>query len=328
MTPLRLGLIGLGRFAQHHLEAFRQMEDVTIAAVCDVDPERVATVQREWGCRGHTDWRAMLAAGEIDAVDVLTPEGLHREPTVAALEAGCHVFVEKPIATTLADADAMIRAAEHAGKALTVGHLLRFDDRYARLAQAIQEGSLGKLAALYARRNNGRRYFPLFRRVAPVFILGIHDIDLMLWYTGDYVTEVHAMAGHTLGDPTPDTSWALLRFAGGAVGVLENHWLLPDGAPSFMDAQFDVTGDRGIASVRDPPPELTLISDGSTDQPVLRAGLALRAELRHFVTCAREGRPSPVLRPEAARNALRVALAVAESAATGQTVRLAPEEYR
>ncbi|MBD2848660.1 Gfo/Idh/MocA family oxidoreductase [Paenibacillus sp. IB182496] len=328
MSRIRLGLIGLGRFAEQHLACLRDLPMYEIAAVCDLDGERSAAVGRELGCPAYTDWRELLAREPLDAVDVLLPEHLHADPVLAALEAGCHVFVEKPLAISSAEAERMIEAAQRAERLLFTGHVCRFDPRYIAVREGAASGAFGRLRTIYARRNNGKRYFDLYRRVNPVFILGIHDIDLMHWLSGSDVEEVYALAPPGAGGGQ-DALMAMLKFRDGLTGVIENNWLLPDHAPADMDVRMEIVGDEATAQLREPDESLVLWNAHAARAPVPASGAPvygraagpLYAELRHVGECIIAGRPSPILNPGDALRAVAVAEAIAASAVSGKPER-------
>lgn len=330
MSRIRVGMIGLGRFAAAHARIWSQLVDVEVVALCDPNPQAFEPLRQlfpDAAC--FADWGEMLREAKLDAVDVLTPEHLHAEPVMAALTAGLDVFVEKPLAASPDEAERLARTAEALGRVLMVGHVLRFDARYAEAKARVARGELGNVRSIYAKRNNARQYFGLYNRISPVFILGIHDIDLMRWLLDDEVEEVRAVRGRS-GHETEDLIWAMLRFRRGSIGILENNWLLPGGSPSFMDVRMEITGEQGMIVVRDPEGGISVTSERGMEQPSLLSGFEthgkvwgpLADELAHFAACVRAGSPSGLLRPYDAWQAVRVAEAVRESARCGAAVQL------
>lgn len=333
MDRLRVGVIGAGFMGERHARIYAGLPDVELVAVCDTRPDAAARVAGLAGAAACTDYRELLARDDVDAVSVCTPDDLHRAPCEAAAVAGKHVLVEKPIAMTLADADAIMAAAARAGVTLLVGHCLRFDPRYYQARLAIEAGEVGDIQTIYTRRSNtvaaqdrlrGRCSLPLF--------LGVHDYDVMRWFLGSEVEEVVAESKWGLlrgqGYPVEDASCALLRFASGALGIAELNWVLPRGFPATGDHRADVVGSRGSLSIASLETGLRR-ADGeravqvdTMSAPLVRghAGGMFHFELRHFVDCAR-GRAEPAVTPEDGLMALRIALAVEKSALTGGRVR-------
>lgn len=334
MAAVRLGMIGLGRFAAAHARIWSQLKDVEVVAMCDRNPAAFDAFRPLFpDARCYADWKDMIEKESLDAVDVLTPEHLHVDPVLCALAAGLHVFVEKPLASTPDEAKRLVQAAEEHGRVLTVGHVLRFDARYAEAKARITRGDAGNIRSIYAKRNNGKKYFNLYNRISPVFILGIHDIDMMHWLMDDDVAEVTAVRSSS-GHETEDLIWSMLKFKRGGIGILENNWLLPDGAASFMDVRTEITGDDGSVIVRDPERGLEFIGGTAAEHPSFltgyevhgKAGGPLADELAHFADCVKTGRPSDILRPIDAWKAVRVAWAVRESALQGRPIRLHEED--
>jgi predicted dehydrogenase len=332
VTPLRVGVVGAGVMGERHARIYASLPDVELAAVCDTREDVARRLARETGAAACTDFRVLLARDDVDAVSVCTPDGDHRGPCEAAARAGKHVLVEKPIATTVADGEAMIEAAAKAGVVLLVGHCLRFDPRYHAARAAVAAGELGALQTVYTRRSNtvaaqdrlqGRCSLPRF--------LGVHDYDVMRWLTGSEVERVTAESKWGLlrgrGYDVEDANCALLRFASGVLGIAELSWILPRGFPASGDHRADLVGDRGALAIatletglRRADESRAVVVDTAT-APVVEghAGGMFYFELRHFVDCVRK-RATPAVTPADGLAALRIALAVERAAATGAAV--------
>ena len=327
MKSIKLGIVGLGRFAKLHLQCFRQLPNVKVVAVCDLNQELAETTAHAWNAKAYRDWREMLDAEELDVVDVLTPEFAHAEPVAAALQAGCHVFVEKPLALKATVAAELIRLAELKHRVLVTGHVCRFDPRYIQVKEKIAKGAFGRLRSIYARRNNGKAFFSIYRRANPVYILGIHDLDLMHWFTGQKVVEVYTQAPpNEAGDH--DLVYAMLRFEDGTIGVIENNWLLPSQAPAYMDVSMEIVGELATAHLNEPDASLVIWDDERAVAPPVissseiyeRLTGPLFEELRHFTECVLTNEPSKIVRPEDALQAVEVAEAVVRSLELGKPV--------
>lgn len=332
MSKVKFAVIGLGWFGEKHCEALAGLPDVDLVGVCTRRPERLREVAGRFGARlAVTDYRELLASAEVEAVSVVTMWDQHTAPTLAALAAGKHVFLEKPMASTVEDCDAIVAAARAARGQFMVGHICRFNPRYAAARDAIAEGRIGKIVSLYARRNiPGWVTADLLNKIGPIIGDGVHDTDLMLWYTGAKVVSVYAQAVNVRGMKYPDLGWTMYRFDSGAVGVLEDVWFLPDKTPLQIDERLEIIGTHGSIHVQETHPNFS-ISDGdgwhcpdTTYWPLLhgvRAG-ALRDELAYFVGCIREGRRPTVITPEESRAAVVACLAAERAATTGEVVRL------
>ncbi len=333
MRRLRVGVLGLGAFGESHLRAWRGLPNVDIAAVASRTPARAEAIAAQYGVpRWYGSHTELIADPGIDAISVTTAEHEHLTPVIAALEAGKHVLVEKPIATTLDDAAAMLAAASRSQGILMPGHVLRFAPAYAGLKEAVTSGRLGPLVAMSARRNRPVSLIQTHGRVHPALITAIHDIDIMLWLAGCDVTSVRAIDRIADRDDGAHGLWGLMQFDNGTVATIETSWLIPDSAGVGTDDAFRVTGLAGGAEVQfDVPalrvwePEGPRVPDVSYE-PVVRGEAvgALRDELAHFAACALAGTPSPVVGPADGARALAVVLALIESAASGRDVTPSP----
>jgi UDP-N-acetylglucosamine 3-dehydrogenase len=329
---LGAAVIGLGVMGQQHARIWSELPGTRVVSVYDVAPGRAAELAARCGAVAAESLEAALSAHGVDLVSVCTDDQSHLEPCVAAAEAGKHVLVEKPLAMSLADADAIIAACERNGVVLMVGHVVRFDPRYTTARQAIEEGAVGEVIHVYGRRNNlissGLR---VGGRTSVAFFLGSHDLDLMRWFVGAEVVSVYAESSRKALVETgaDDTIFTLLKYDNGAVGCLETCWAIPPGVPNALDARLEVVGTRGRVAVRAGGESLEVSGPERSDRldviygPEI-AGLqhgALRTQLEHFADCARTGR-QPVITPADARAAVEICVAIHESLATGAPVKL------
>jgi UDP-N-acetylglucosamine 3-dehydrogenase len=179
-----------------------------------------------------------------------------------------------------------------------------------------------------ARRNRPNSLLRIYGRTHPAVENSIHDIDLMLWFSGDRVKRVRGYHRNVTGARHADTFWGVMEFAGGAVGVVETIWLLRDGCGVKLDDAMQVIGDRAAAEISFFPGALSLWKENSFDCPdvsydprVFGAAYgALREELMCFCECVRQGRGPEVIAAREAKNAVRVALALVESAQSDREI--------
>jgi len=329
VPPLDVAVIGLGRIGYPYARILSQLPQAGLAAVCDLEPQTAEQVGRELGVPAYTDFHQMLdAQPAIRAVCVCTSDPAHREPCVAAAQRGKHILVEKPLAVTLEDGTAILQAAETAGVKLMVGHILRFDPRYAAARQAVVEGKIGEPIHAFARRNNvlasGRR---LGGRTSVLFFLGIHDIDMLLWCLNARPKRVFAAASRKLMADlgVDDTIFLLLEFENGVVACLETSWVLPDSSLATLDARLEIVGTRGVVYVDIHGQGLTVVEEERMDRPdtmygpVVHGQVAgiLKEEIAHFVACVQADR-EPLITGTMGLEAVRVVMAAHRSLETGQ----------
>ena len=226
---MNIALIGPGKVAHLHAQATQQLSGAKLMAVCGRNPEKTADFARQYGIAPYTDVAEMVTHESVDVCVVLTPHPNHRDPTVAALLAGSNVLVEKPLATSLADCDAMIAAAEQASKLLSVVSQRRFYAPSQRIRAAIDSGKIG-LPALGMVQMLGWRDEAYYRsdpwrgswahegggvlvNQAP------HQLDLLLWYMGEPVTVYGQW--RNVNHPyieVEDTAAAIVQFKNGGIG--------------------------------------------------------------------------------------------------------------
>jgi UDP-N-acetylglucosamine 3-dehydrogenase len=332
MDRLRIGVIGLGWFGEIHCETIAGVPNLELAALCTRRPDRLAEQAKKFGAKKtYRDYREMLADKDIDAVSIVTMWDQHTDPAIAALEAGKHVFLEKPMASTVADCERIIAAAKKAKGILQIGHICRFNPRYRMAKQAIDAGRIGKIVALQSRRNIPAAWTPtILEKIGPIVGDAIHDTDLMLWFTGDRVASAYAQTVSVRNLKFPDIGQTMYRFKGGATATLETVWCMPEKTPFDIDERMSIIGTEGIIHVQDTFPNLGIVDAGKLHSPDttywpmfdgVRGG-ALRAEFDYFADCALRGKTPEIGRPEDAAAALEATIAAEESARTGKVVHI------
>jgi predicted dehydrogenase len=331
LQDIRIGLIGCGLFGESHLQAYRAVSNAQVTTVFDISRDRAVAMAKQFGIpKVASSLDEVCAAPDIDAIDVVTPEETHREPVLAAFSHGKHVFVEKPLATDLSACRTMIDAAAANRRILMVGQLVRFETKFAMLKEEVASGRLGQIVSMHARRNRLKSLLELYGRTHPVVENSIHDIDLMLWYTGKPVQKVRGFERRVLGPKHAEAFWGVLEFEGGALGVVETIWLLPKAAGIVLDDAFQLIGDKGIGNVSLVPGALTLWRDDGVETPDVSydprvrgaAYGALRDELAYFCNCVRHNRQPEIITAREATNSVRVALALAQSAAENRDIEI------
>jgi len=330
MDRLRIGVIGLGWFGEIHCETILGVPNLELAALCTRRPDRLAEQATKFDVKKtYRDYRDMLEDKDIDAVSIVTMWDQHTDPTIAALEAGKHVFLEKPMASTAADCNRIIAAAKKAKGILQIGHICRFNPRYRMAKQAIEAGRIGEIVALSSRRNIPAAWTPeILDKIGPIVGDAIHDTDLMLWFTGDRVASVYAQTVSVRNLKFPDIGQTMYRFKGGATATLETVWCMPEKTPFDIDERMSIIGTDGIIHIQDTFPNLGIVdasklhSPDTTYWPMFEGvrGGALREEFSYFADCALKGKTPAIGTPEDAAAALEATIAAEESARTGEVV--------
>jgi UDP-N-acetylglucosamine 3-dehydrogenase len=331
MNRIRCGVIGLGWFGEHHVDTLKQLPQADVTAVCTRRLDRLREVAAKYGVpKTYTDYRAMLADPGVDLVSVVTHVGEHLEPTLAAIRAGKHVFLEKPMADTVEACDRILAELKSSDRAFMVGHVCRFDTAYALAREEIAAGRLGKVLSMHARRNLSKwiteSHLP---KISALFGDGVHDLDLMLWYTGARPKSVYAQTANTRPHlPHDDIGWALFRLDDGSVAVIENVWCLPDNAPFAIDARLEVIGTEGAVYIDNSGSHYTVLTRDGLKHPQstywpkvhgLRRGY-LKEELDYFLKCVTAGRKPTVITPEESRAVVHAVLTAERSARENRVI--------
>jgi UDP-N-acetylglucosamine 3-dehydrogenase len=235
---LRVAVVGAGAMGARHLRKLEEIPGVLVAGVVDPDPSATGLVE-PGGVDRYTSLDQLLANGAVDAVIVATPTPTHHLLVRTAIDAGLHVLVEKPIASTLDEADDLIAAAEQAGVVLAVGHVERHNPVVRQLKALIAEGTVGTVSSLLARRVGG---MPSREPVTDVIIdLAVHDIDVMAYLLDDVPELLAAHGSRTFHASRHDSAEILLRV-GSASGFIQANWVTPAKVRTLT-----VTGSHGVA---------------------------------------------------------------------------------
>ncbi|NOX56879.1 MAG: Gfo/Idh/MocA family oxidoreductase [Planctomycetes bacterium] len=333
---VRWGVIGLGFFGEVHAETLANMPEVELTALCTRRPDRLAEVADRFGVeRRYTDYRQLLADPDVDAVSITTHVYDHCQVTIDALRAGKHVLLEKPMAETVAECDQILQAVTEASGMFMVGHICRFDPRVVLAKRAIDEGRIGQIISMHARRNLSKVIGDMvLDKISALLGDGIHDADLMLWFSGAKPISVYAQEVHPGKRKHPDVGWAMFRLENGAVGVVESVWHLPETTPYQIDARMEVIGTEGALYINCGEAGVEIHdADGVRLPDTLywpkmfggRFGI-LQEELRYFARCVATGQRPDWITPQESRDVVALIAAAIESAQTGQVVRLGAAE--
>lgn len=330
MERIRCGVIGLGWFGEHHVDTLQELPLVEVAAVCTRTESRLKEVADKYRVpKTFTNYHDLLADGDIDMVTVVTHIQDHLEPTIAALRAGKHVFVEKPMAGSAEECDQIIAETEKTGRCFMVGHICRFDTVYALAKEEIDAGNLGTIISMHARRNLAKWItVTQLHKISALFGDGIHDFDLMLWYTGAKPKSVYAQGLNTRPEFTyDDLGWAIFRLDSGAIAVIENVWCLPENAPFAIDARMEIVGTEGAIYIDNSGGNYTVLKkEGlsypqSTYWPTVHGSRRgyLKEEFDYFTRCIVEGKQPTIITPQESKTVVH-AMRMAEKSANENRV--------
>lgn len=328
---VRLGLVGLGGHGRAIQDAVAAVPLLDVVTVYDPDANEAALAVERFGCDTAPSYEDLVATPGLDAVALVTPNAAHRSQAEAAFDAGLDVFVEKPIANTVADGREMVEAAEAAGRVLMVGHNVRFGRAAREAKRLLEQGALGEVvsAEVHFSADNvqkggyeGWRFEPGGSPLLPMMQLGIHAVDLVHYLLGP-IDRVTAHARTVLAPPgIVDAVAATFTTASGTLGTAVSTYCTPD---LF---QLRLAGTAAVLVLDWIPHRLTLLPRGSrTEAPEVLdfrafAGEDLVLELEAFAEAVRH-RTRPETDGRVGLQALGAVEAMAESIAHGESRRLA-----
>lgn len=325
---MQVGIVGAGQVAVRHAVAYDAHPDATVLAVAEPLRERGEALAAAHEARWFASLDELLAAGGVDALSICVPHHLHRDAVEQACAARVHVLLEKPIANTLEDADAILDATSAAGIVLMLGFVHRFRSEVLHARRLLEGGAIGEPFSLLDRFCSlGGPHPPAWvwdRAAAGGGVLmygGIHVVDRLRWLLGREVLAVTARAHEAYGfGDVEDGLVALLDLEDGATATLFEH-SPPFGRPGGWATE--VFGTEGAIRIQTGE-WVEVTTAAGTDRVDAEDELHFEREIAEFVAAVAEGR-EPSVPGEAGRASLAVALAAYASAESGATVRIAPD---
>ncbi|BAT59617.1 putative 4,5-dihydroxyphthalate dehydrogenase [Variibacter gotjawalensis] len=248
-----VGILGAGFFGEFHARAVRAVDGVEVRAVCANPMAEAEVFAKQYGGTAYDDWRELIADSSVDAVVVATPHHLHAPMVIAALEAGKHVLVEKPMALSVAECDAVIAVSRKANTTLMVGHILHFAKPCLVAQDILARGELGRplaasssLVKFWMEENRRGWHLDPATGGGMLMTAGIHALDALLWFMGGEVKQISAAGGALFHEQKADDSLMLLvRFDDNRIGQVASV-AYRDGAGSYG---IDLICERGALRV-------------------------------------------------------------------------------
>lgn len=338
-----IGIIGCGKIAQvRHIPEYAGHPQARLSGFYDLNQERARELAEKWGGKAYSSWEEMLADPGIDAVSVCVANNAHAQLSIAALRAGKHVLCEKPMATTLADCEAMVAAARESGKFLMIGQNQRLTKAHQKARELVENGTLGKILTFRTTFGHGGPetwsvdpgkntwFFDKSKAAMGAMAdLGIHKTDLIQYLLGQTVVETTAKVttldkrgadGQLIG--VDDNAICIYRMSGGAMGTMTASW-------TFYGAEDNSTvlyGTKGILRIYDDPAySLKLIT--AEGEKVLYELEAIQTNdnqtksgvIDCFMDCLVNNTP-PAISGQSVLTAMRAVFASLESSETGKSV--------
>lgn len=337
-TTKSFAVIGSGLWGSLHARVYSESEHARLAAVCDLDQVRASELGSRFGADSYTDLGKMLQRDDIDAVSIVTPDFAHTDIALAAIAAGKHVLVEKPLATTSADCRRVIDAAKAAKVKLMVDFHNRWSPPFCTAKTSIDQGEIGSVRLITYRLNDTifvpTKMLSWAGKSTVAWFIGSHSLDTVTWLIGDKVAHVYAVSKSVVlknrGIDTPDFYAVTLEFENGAVATIENCWILPESLPNIFDLKCEIVGSEGAFFIDGSSHRLIekhaggqgLYPDILVMPEVRGKQMGFAAEsIRHFIDCVVDD-VEPSVTGEDGLRVTELIEAIEQSVATGQRVSL------
>lgn len=340
MGTLKIGVIGCGSIARRrHLLEYEANTKVEIIAVCDIVSERADEMAIKYNAKAFVDYKELLAIDDLDAISVCLPNYLHATVSIDALNAGCHVLCEKPMAISKEEAESMIKAAEKNDRKLMIAHNQRFVSSHQKAKQLIDNGELGKIYSFRTTFGHpgpekwsidGRESW--FFNKEKAFIgalgdLGVHKSDLMRYLLGE-ITEVSAFVETNAKENTTidDNAVCIMKTSDGVIGTLTASWSYVAGG----DNSTVIYGEKATLRLEDDPIYSLIVQYGNGEtvnyefdkiQTNDEGGQTNTHVIDHFVDSIIHN-TEPIINGEEGKKSLEVILAALDSSATKKIIQL------
>lgn len=339
MSDIRIALVGCGRISKNHFDAISRVAGLTVTAVCDTVEARAREAGERLGASWYTDYAKMLREAPCDAVTLATPSGLHPAHGVLAARAGKHVICEKPMATSLAGADDLVRACDDAGVQLFVVKQNRLNPAIQLLRRAVDKGRFGRLYAVnttvwWARPQEYYEQAP-WRGTwefdgGALLNQASHYVDLVQWLVGPVESVIAKTATLARRIEAEDTGMAILKFRSGALGCIQVTMLT---YPKNLEGSITILGEKGTAKIGGTAVnkvEHWMFSDYDDDDKLIEQAATAPPNVYGFghegyyrnVLAALRGERRADTDGRGGRKSLELILAIYESARTGREVAL------
>jgi len=318
MRRLGVGVIGVGYWGRNHVRVLSELRRADVVAVCDVDASRAREVAEMFRVPAYyTDSGDLLDNDDVEAVTICTWSTVLAEEARKALKAGKHVLVEKPMARNWREASELVEIAEREDLVLAVGFVERFNPGVNEVRKLINEGELGDVVILSAKRLS--RWPRRHGDVGVLKDLAIHDIDLSRFLLGEEPRSVFASIGRLKRMDLDDHAFVVLGFPSGCTSFIEANWLTPR-----KKRELRVTGSEAIVTLDYLSQRVIIEREDGAYEPTVKWREPLKLELEHFVDSVLNGK-TPIASGRDGLMALRICDLALASSRKGQVVSLAGE---
>lgn len=300
---LKVAVIGTGNMGKNHVRTYSQLSNCQLVAVCDIKEGLAKEFGAKYRCNYYQDFRRLLACEDLDAVSIVTPTKSHKTIAVEVLKHKVNCLVEKPIAFSVAEGQAIINAAKESGALLTIGHIERFNPAVVKLLNLVEKGVLGSLISIETQRVGP--YVPKNRDTGVLIDLAVHDIDIINHLLKSGPKKIYSKGGRIVEEIFEDHAEIFLDY-GNTSGYVQVNWVTP-----LKIRRLRATGSKGYAELdyitqklsvcdthyKADPKKIGLDISKQKEVPV-KFKEPLREELKSFLDCVLQNRKPIVSGPD------------------------------
>ncbi len=317
MREISVAIIGAGFWGKNHARVLKEMPGVNLTYVCDMDINRAKELALRYGIPKYTtDYKEALS-DDVDAFIICTPSTTHAEIALTIIREERHVLIEKPMATTIKQAEDIVTEAGCNKSVVMVGFIERFNPAIELGKELIENGEIGNIILSYSKRIGS---WP--ERIGDIGVVkdtAIHDIDLAMYIFNAEPVTVYAKGG-SIKHKLEDHVQAVLSFEGDRSALIEANWLTPR-----KKREMHITGEEGVISIQFLSRDIVVEKAEGSRSPMVKQVEPLMAEVQHFINCIRNGKKPLVSEVEGLKATL-IAEAILESMKIGKVVNL--EEFK
>lgn len=316
---IRVAVIGAGNMGKYHLRNYNKLPGAELVGVADINPAAEA-IAKEYGTKYYADYRALLDEQQPEAVSIVVPTPFHFEVATAVMERGIHCLVEKPIASSVKEADQLIRLAAKKGVVFTVGHIEHYNPLIRKLKTMIDDNKVGEVSSVVCKRVGG--FPPIEPKTDVIIDLAVHDIDIISHLLGKQPRKIYSHGSRTHHSQKIDSAEILLDY-GKASGFVQANWLTPvkirtiaiTGSDGYVEGNY-ITQELEYyrhnvqrESTKSFSTFVVKIGEPQKQRIKVEFEEPLAIELKAFLAKVKGDRSIHLVRPEDAREALRLAVA-------------------
>ncbi|MCM8803713.1 MAG: Gfo/Idh/MocA family oxidoreductase [Candidatus Omnitrophica bacterium] len=252
MKKVKCAVVGVGIFGEIHVHTYKTYLKSELVKICDINEERAKEMSKKYSVKYTTDYKEIAEDKEIEAVSVATPDFVHKDIVIEMLKNGKNVLVEKPMATSVKDAESMVNEAKKHNKILMTDFHNRFNPYFVQIKENFDKGEVGDISFIYTRLSDRidvpLKWFTWSGKSGPHWFLFPHTVDLICWFANSLPEKIFAIGKKGVLSSykvdTYDSVTAILDF-GKFYATTETSWIIPESWPSIVDFYFKLEGSKG-----------------------------------------------------------------------------------